>query len=103
VLCTCATEEEAEKLARLVVGSNLAACVNVIPQVRSFYHWQGAIESAQEFLLIVKSSRERFPELRTTLESAHSYEIPEVLSLPIVDGSANYLNWMDSHLQAGRG
>ena len=98
VLSTCASEEEAEKLAREVVEQRLAACVNVIPRIQSFYRWQGNLESAGECLLIIKSSRDRFDLLRSALEKAHSYEVPEIIALPVVEGAANYLNWLQANL-----
>ncbi|HEV3334700.1 MAG TPA: divalent-cation tolerance protein CutA [Bryobacteraceae bacterium] len=101
VLSTCASEEEAETLARSVVEQRLAACVNVIPRIRSYYRWKGALESSEEWLLLIKSSRDRFGELMAALEKAHSYEIPEVLALPVVDGAANYLNWIEVNLRDG--
>ena len=101
VLSTCATQSEAESLARLLLDQRLAACVNIISQVKSYYHWQGRLDSAEEFLLIIKSARERFDELRAALERAHSYEVPEVIALPIVDGAPNYLNWIGSSLETG--
>jgi len=76
----------------------MAACVNLIPQIRSFYRWNGKIEDASEWLLIVKTSRDKFNELRAILETAHSYELPEVLALPVVDGSPTYLTWLDKEL-----
>jgi len=76
----------------------MAACVNLIPQIRSFYRWNGKIEDASEWLLVVKTSRDKFNELRAILETAHSYELPEVLALPVVDGSPTYLTWLDKEL-----
>jgi len=99
VLSTCSSEAEAERLARMLVERRLAACVNVVPGVRSFYRWQGAIESAAEWLLVVKSSRDLFAALASALEQAHSYEVPEVLALPVVEGAAKYLNWLASSLE----
>ncbi len=92
--------EEAEKIARNLVDARLAACVNVLPGMRSFYRWKGSIEDAAEWLLVIKSSRERFDALRTALEKLHSYEVPEVIALSVIDGSQNYLNWMDGELGA---
>jgi periplasmic divalent cation tolerance protein len=98
VLSTCATEGEAEKLARLLLEQHLAACVSVVPSVRSFYYWKEAIESAGECLLLIKTSRERFADLCETLEKAHSYQIPEVIAVPIIEGAQKYLDWMGKHL-----
>ncbi|HLK69127.1 MAG TPA: divalent-cation tolerance protein CutA [Bryobacteraceae bacterium] len=98
ILSTCSTEVEAEQLAKVLVEARLAACVSVIPRVRSFYHWKGEIEAADECLLLIKSSRELFDAVRVRLESAHSYETPEVLALPVVDGAPNYMNWLTANL-----
>jgi periplasmic divalent cation tolerance protein len=101
VLTTCANETEAEKLARALLNDRLAACVNVIPRMRSFYHWKGTIESADECLLLIKSSRELFEPLSAALRKLHSYEVPELLALPVVDGEPNYLNWLESSMGSG--
>lgn len=100
VLSSCGSAEEAERLARSLVEERLAACVNVIGGAKSFYRWKGAIESAQEFLLVIKTSRDLFERLRTILETAHSYDLPEVLALPVVAGSPAYLNWLEGELVA---
>ena len=99
VLSTCASEQEAERLARMLVDRRLAACVSVVPGVQSFYRWQGAVESAAEWLLLAKSSRALFPALSSALEQEHSYDVPEVLALPVVAGAEKYLNWMLSNLR----
>jgi periplasmic divalent cation tolerance protein len=99
VLSTCATEADAERLARALLDARLAACVNVVPGVRSFYHWKGEIESEAEYLLIVKTSRDLFPALRTAIEKLHPYELPELLALPVLDGSENYLSWLHANLR----
>ena len=90
----------AVRIAKKLVEGHIAACVNLVPRVRSFYRWQGKVEDATEWMLIVKTSRSRFEALRTVLEAAHSYELPEVLALPIVDGSPNYLAWLDTQLKS---
>jgi periplasmic divalent cation tolerance protein len=100
VLSTASTAQEAEKIARNLVDARLAACVNVVPGMRSFYRWKGNIEDAAEWLLVIKSSRGRFEALRTALEKLHSYEVPEVIALSVIDGAENYLNWMDGELGA---
>ena len=101
VLSTCATEEEAEKLARILLEERLAACVNVIPRIRSYYRWKGAIESADECLLVVKSSRDLIGSIGAVLEKEHSYEVPELLALPVVEGGTNYMNWLLANLRSG--
>jgi periplasmic divalent cation tolerance protein len=98
VLSTCGSEEEANRIASLLVERRLAACVNLIPQIRSIYRWKGAVESSTEILLLIKSSREHFAALREALEGAHSYELPEALAIPVIDGSENYLNWLAANL-----
>ena len=101
VLCTCASAEDAERIGRSLVESRLAACVNVLPGVRSIYRWRGAIEADAECLMLIKSSRQRFDQLRETLERLHPYEVPEVLALPVVAGAPNYLNWLTGNLESG--
>ena len=98
VLNTCDSAEEAERLARSLVDQRLAACVSVIPSARSFYRWNGAVTDAAECLLVIKSSRALFDRLRAAVESAHSYEVPELIALPVVEGSPNYLAWLESGL-----
>jgi len=100
VFNTCATEEEAAKLAQVLVEKRVAACVTIVPGARSVYRWQGAIESATEYLLVIKSSRELFDRLRAAIEEAHTYEVPEVLALPVVAGGPGYLNWLEGQLGA---
>jgi periplasmic divalent cation tolerance protein len=102
VLSTCATEADAERLARALVEGRLAACVNVVPGVRSFYHWKGEIQSSVEFLLIVKTSRELFPALQAEIEKLHLYELPELLALPVVAGAENYLSWLQANLRGAQ-
>jgi periplasmic divalent cation tolerance protein len=98
ILSTASSEEEAGRLAQALVDGRLAACVNVVPRVRSFYRWKGAVESADEWLLLIKSSRALFGRVRSLLEKQHSYEVPEAIALPVVDGAANYLDWLDQNL-----
>ncbi len=102
VLSTCAAEADAERLARALVEGRLAACVNVVPGVRSFYRWKGEIESAVEFLLIVKTSRDLFPALCAEVEKLHPYEVPELLALPVVAGAEKYLSWFQANLRGAQ-
>ena len=97
-LSTCSSAEEAEKVARRLVEKRLAACVNLLPGVRSFFRWNGVVEDSPEHLLVIKTSRQRFPRLRAELEKVHSYEVPELIALPVVEGAPNYLNWLEEVL-----
>jgi periplasmic divalent cation tolerance protein len=99
ILSTCASEAEAAKLAGMLIEKRLAACVNVVARVRSFYRWQGKVESGEEALLVIKSSRGRFAELRSAIEQAHSYDVPEIIALPIEESAAPYLAWMQENLE----
>jgi periplasmic divalent cation tolerance protein len=98
ILSTCDSEEEATRLARQLVERGLAACVNVIPGIRSVYRWQGRVETGNEWLLLIKSSRQLFAPLSEWLDAAHSYEVPEAIAIPILDGSLNYMDWLRSNI-----
>jgi len=101
VLTTTASQEEAGKIARHLVERRLAACVNVVPQVASIYRWQGKIEEASEWLLIVKTTAAAFGQVRQAIAELHSYELPECICLPIEDGSPTYLQWIAESVSAG--
>jgi periplasmic divalent cation tolerance protein len=94
VLCTCENEAEGNRIARGLVEERLAACVNILPSVRSIYRWNDAVEDAREHLLLIKSTAERLPALRDRIIALHSYETPEVIAIPIVAGSEKYLSWL---------
>lgn len=98
VLSTCASAEEAARVARALVEKRLAACVNVLSGVRSVYRWKEAIEDEEEVLLVIKTSRALLDELKGEIERLHSYEVPEVIALAVVDGSERYLAWMSREL-----
>ena len=98
VLSTFASSEEARRVARSLVEKKLAACVNVIPGISSVYRWEDAIVDEEEVLLVIKSSRALIQELTDEIERLHSYEVPEVIALPVVDGSERYLAWMNREL-----
>jgi periplasmic divalent cation tolerance protein len=99
ILCTSASPEEAERIARHLLEEHVAACVNVLPLQRSFYWWQGAIDSSAEYLLLIKSSAALFPAVEQAIRRMHSYEVPEVLALPVLAGSADYLTWLRANLR----
>jgi periplasmic divalent cation tolerance protein len=95
VLVTCATLEEARKIARGVVEKRLAACVNIVTHaVESFYAWEGKLENSSEYLLMMKTNEERVEELQKEVLLLHSYDTPEFVVLPIVAGSEEYLKWL---------
>ena len=98
VYSTCSSPEEAKKLALNLVEKRLAACVNVVCGVDSFYWWQGKVEQEGEILLVIKTKRELFYRLRAQWEKLHSYDIPELVAVPIVEGAPNYLDWMEREL-----
>jgi periplasmic divalent cation tolerance protein len=102
VMSTCGSAEEAQRLARELVAQRAAACVNIVAPVRSIYRWKGNVEEAEEWLLIVKTIRSSFDRLRTILEAAHSYELPEVLAIPVIAGSPNYLAWLEAEVLQGQ-
>ena len=94
VLCTCGSEAEAAKIGRYLVEHQLAACVNVIPRIQSIYRWQGKVESSEEWLLLIKTTAEKFPEIPVAISELHSYDLPECVAIAIEDGSAEYLAWI---------
>ena len=98
VFSTCDSEEHAATVGRHLVEQRLAACVSVVPGVRSIYRWKDQIEDAKEWLLVIKSRRDLLPALRAEIEKKHSYEVPEILALQVVEGSERYLEWLDSEL-----
>ena len=94
VLTTAGSKEEARKIGRALVERLLAACVNIVPQVTSVYRWEGEIEEAEEWLLVVKTTREAFERVREAIVEMHSYEVPECICVSIDDGSVEYLSWI---------
>jgi periplasmic divalent cation tolerance protein len=96
VITNCPVSELAERLARTLVEQRLAACVNVLPPMRSLYRWQGEVESAEECLLLIKARRADYPALEARIRELHPYDVPEVIATPIVTGLAEYLNWIDA-------
>lgn len=101
-LVTTGSTKEARKIAKTLVEERLAACVNVLPKIQSHYRWKGAVQVDEECLLIIKSSRPHFVELRKAIEKLHSYKVPEIICLPIVEGADPYMNWLEESLQRKR-
>ena len=102
VLITAGSQPEAEGIAEALVSDRLAACVTVIPGVTSVYRWQGEIQRDQEWLLVAKSRGECLGELMERVQALHSYEVPEIIALPLVGGSKVYLSWLDGQVQGSR-
>ena len=99
VLITTATEEEARNIAELLLNEKKAACVNIVPRVGSLFWWQGKLDSTQESLLIVKTRVSLLPKIVEMVKRSHSYEIPEIIALPIIGGNEDYLNWIDDEVE----
>jgi len=94
VLCTAGSEQEARKIAEHLVEQRLAACVNIVPRIESIYRWQEKLESSTEWLLLVKTTVEKFSEVRDAIQELHSYELPECIAISVDEGSAAYLEWI---------
>ena len=95
VLITASSEEEAHKIAESLVNEKKAACVNIVPKVDSLFWWKDKLDSARESLLLVKTKASLFPEIVELVKRTHSYELPEIIALPIAAGSEDYLKWLD--------
>ena len=95
VLTTASSPEESRKIARALVESRLAACVNIVPKIESVYRWEGKVEEAQEYLLLIKTTAAAFSSVREKIQQIHSYDLPECISLLVEDGSVAYLNWIE--------
>ena len=99
VMVTCSSQEEAEEIGNSLVEKRLTACVNVLPEIKSIFHWKGKISKEKEVLLIVKSKLDLFELIRNEVKDLHSYEVPEIIALPIKAGSEEYLNWIKKETQ----
>jgi periplasmic divalent cation tolerance protein len=94
VLCTADTPDLAQRIGSMLVESSLAACVSILPGIRSIYRWQGKICNEGEVLLLIKSTAGRFEEICASIRGIHSYQVPEIIAVPITAGDADYLNWL---------
>jgi periplasmic divalent cation tolerance protein len=94
VLITASSEDEAAKIAKTLVGARLAGCVNIIKDIRSIYAWEGKVEDESEVLMIAKTQKALFNNLIKKVKELHSYTVPEIIALPIIDGSEDYLKWL---------
>ncbi len=101
VFITTANEGEAHNIADLLLGRRKAACVSIVPRIDSLFWWQGELDSAQESLLIVKTKASLLPEIVNLVKGVHSYQVPEIVAVPIIGGNEDYLKWIDSEVQEG--
>ena len=99
VFITTGSGEEADKIARILVGQRKAACVNIVSGIESLYWWKSKIESAKESMLIVKTLSSELPELIKIVKLNHSYQLPEIIAIPVVGGSDNYLKWLRGEIK----
>src|SRR5262249_42063205 len=99
VLTTAGSVDEARKIAHALVERKLAACVNIVPQIESVYRWQGKVETASEWLLVIKTEVTAFDGVRSTIEALHSYEIPECIMLEVTNAGKEYLKWIDASVE----
>jgi len=99
ILVTTKDKREARKIARALINSRLAACVNILNKVESVFRWQGKVDSASEAMLFIKSKRTKLPQVIRLIKSLHSYDLPEIISFSIASGSKEYLNWIDESLR----
>jgi len=101
VLTAAGSNEEAQQIAHALVERCLAACVNIVSPVQSVYRWNGKVESAQEWLLLIKTTSTTFPQVRNLIRELHSYDLPECIQLNIEDGSPTYLKWITESVERG--
>jgi periplasmic divalent cation tolerance protein len=99
IMVTAASRRECRKIARHLVEAKLAACVNITQPIESIYRWEGKIADEREFLMLIKSARKLFPEIKLEISKLHSYDTREIICLPIVDGSRNYLQWVSDSVK----
>jgi len=99
IFVTTSTEEEARRIAELLLDRRKAACVNIVPKVDSLFWWQGKLDSAQESLLIIKTKASLLPEVVSLVKGIHSYEVPEIIAMPIIGGNEDYLKWIHSEVK----
>jgi len=98
VLTTTSSREEAEKIAHALLAERLIACANIIGPVHSLFWWQNKIDTAQEHLILMKTRKDLFNRLAEKVKAIHSYQVPEIIALPIMEGSKDYLKWLDESL-----
>ena len=99
VLCTCPTREAAAAIATALLEERLAACVNQLPGIKSLYRWEGHVADDEEFMLLIKTTAQRFPALEAMIRNLHPYEVPEIIGVPLTIGSEAYFDWIRNSVQ----
>ena len=99
VLTTVEQSDDAEKIAKTLVEKRLAACVQIYGPMKSYFQWQGRVDTAQEYLCLIKSRNDLFAELEKVIKSRHPYEVPEIITTPITNGNKEYLDWLEEELE----
>ena len=99
IFVTASSKKEAQKIAAGLIKQKLAACVSVLDKVDSVFFWENKVQKAKEFLLIIKSTRAKFKQVAKLIKSMHSYEVPEIIAIPIITGDKSYLRWIDAALR----
>ncbi|MCX5666037.1 MAG: divalent-cation tolerance protein CutA [Candidatus Omnitrophica bacterium] len=98
IMVTCRSEEEARKISERLLAKRLVACANILPKIESRFWWKGKVDSASELLLTMKTVRSNFKKIESEVKRLHSYEVPEIIALPIVLGSRDYLDWISQNI-----
>jgi len=99
VFVSCASREEAKSLVDALLNDQIIACAQILPGIESFYRWQGQTERAEECLLLLKSQSDKFPAIERTIKALHSYDVPEILAMPVTAGSTAYLKWINEQIK----
>ncbi len=99
IMVTAASRRECRKIAKRLIDQKLAACVNITQPIQSLYRWEGKIDESKEFLMFIKTNRNLFPQIKAEISLIHSYHTPEIICLPIIDGSPNYLQWISDSVR----
>ncbi len=97
VMNTCPNKNVAIEIAEKLINTNLTACVNIMPAGMSIYRWEGKVETAEEVLLLIKTHENKYSQVETTIQKLHPYELPEIVAVPIVKGSSDYLDWLSKN------
>ena len=100
IFSTAANTEEASRIAEKLVSGRLVACVNIVPGIQSIYWWNNAVQKEQEVLMVMKTEKSKYQEVERTIKSLHSYEVPEIISLPLENGFEGYLKWIENTLKS---